>query len=64
MSFVSSTISSNVGFDSSTATFVSNVLTLSMNDIGRTFGPGSSIIFTVGTYTAPPSIKTTDPILL
>lgn len=62
MSFDQTAISSNVGFQQSSATFANNIATLSMNNIGRLFGPGSSVIFTLGNYTAPPSIKTTDPI--
>ena len=62
MSFDTTTISSNVGILPSAATFVSNLLTLNMNDIGRTFPAGNQVIFTVGTYTAPPSTKETDTI--
>lgn len=62
LDFQSSTISSNVLISQNNASYVSNVLTMYMNDIGRTFAPGNAVVFTVGTYTAPPSIKTTDAI--
>lgn len=56
--FSTSTVTSNFGVYPLTATYDTNTLNLNlyMQNQARTFPAGSSLILTIGTYTAPPSI--------
>lgn len=58
LAFSTSTISSNFSVNPATAIFDSTnlILYLSMLNQGRTFSSGTTLVLTIGTYTAPPSI--------
>ena len=66
MSFSTSTINSNFGVNASSSTYSSSTYTLTLRMInqGRTFGEGTSLQFTVGSYQAPPSIQPTSDFTL
>lgn len=59
--FSTSTVTSNFGVYPLSATYDTNTLNLNlyMQNQVRTFPAGSSLILTIGTYTAPPSIEST-----